>query len=218
MKKTLLTLLLLFGAIITNAQWINSISVLPANPSSADQLKILVNINFSSGSCDSHSQSHSNVVNTIYATALHCLGALTVICNHTDTFAIGQLATGNYSFIFNVNEGFGPSPCSPGIVPGPTDTFNFFVSNLTQVSEIKKDAPTVGYNALSKTITIKTLPNEAKQEIQLLSIDGKQLATYNFFTRTYSIDASELKAGLYLIRISSSEGIFTKKILIPNSF
>jgi Secretion system C-terminal sorting domain len=218
MKKIILIFILLFGVIVTNAQWINSISVYPSNPTSSDQIKVLVNINFSSGSCDAHTQSHSNSGNTIYATALHCLGPLTFICNHTDTFTIGQLATGNYSFIFNVNEGFGPSPCSPGIVPGPTDTFNFFVSNPTFVKQLKKDQLTVNYNSLSKIISIKSVKNEDNTQIELLSIEGKHLALYSFHNNSFSIDASELKAGMYFIRITNSEGILTKKILIPASF
>lgn len=218
MKKIILTSILLFGVIVTNAQWINSISVFPANPTTSDQIKVLVNINFSSGSCDAHTQSHSNSGNTIYATALHCLGPLTFICNHTDTFTIGTLAQGNYNFIFNVNEGFGPSPCSPGIVPGPTDTFNFFVSNPTLVNQIKKDQLTVNYNSLTKIIAINTLENNANTQVQFLSIEGKQLAQYSFYINSFSIDASELKAGMYLIRMVNSEGVHTKKILIPASF
>ncbi|MBK5285648.1 MAG: hypothetical protein JJE25_09615, partial [Bacteroidia bacterium] len=64
MKKiiTLLTLLFFMQA---NAQTINSITILPANPTTNDNVLILADCMFSSGGCDPYMQGQSVTGNTI---------------------------------------------------------------------------------------------------------------------------------------------------------
>ena len=108
-------------------QTINSLNIFPQNPSEKDSIYITVNSTFSSSSCDTSSNYLSLNNNTISASSIHCLGMASALCDATDTFLIGGLTAGSYTFIINVNQGFLPS-CTPGIVPGPTDTLNFNVS------------------------------------------------------------------------------------------
>ena len=86
---------------------------------------------------------------TVSASALHCIGMLTVICNYTDTFSIGPQAAGNYNFDMTLSSGAGMSPCSPGIVPDDTKSYSFSVSPVTDLVSVKNQE------------TLKVFPNPA---------------------------------------------------------
>lgn len=132
MKKPIQTIYLLAvmvcATILLQAQTINSITYSPANPTTLDTVYVYANCIFNSGTCDPSVSVVSPAGNIIYAYALHCLGPLTVICSSTDTFKLNPLPAGSYTFLFQVDEGFGQPACSPGIVPGPVDSVSFVVT------------------------------------------------------------------------------------------
>lgn len=111
----MITILLISNDI--NAQYIFSLSVVPSNPSTNDTVTILASCSFPSAGCDEHTQYHFVNGNSIPAGALHCLGFMTVICNHTDTFTISPLAAGNYTFNFQLDAGYLPAPVLPVLCP-----------------------------------------------------------------------------------------------------
>jgi PKD repeat protein len=126
-------LVLVFAILSTlplRAQFINSLQVLPANPTTEDTLLFLANCTFSSMGCATYTQSINVLGNDIYAQAMHCLGMATAMCDYTDTFKVDPLAAGTYRFIYQVDVGFGGPPCTPGIAPGPTDTLAFVVDSF----------------------------------------------------------------------------------------
>ena len=130
MKKliTVVILCLLLPCTKVKSQWITSINVYPAFPSTVDTIFVYASCEFPSGSCDQHIQGLSTSANTIYAYATHCLGMLTFICDWVDTFRINPLPPGTYQFDFQLNAGALPFPCTPGINPGPADSISFIVS------------------------------------------------------------------------------------------
>ena len=214
MKIKILTILFLCSIVQSNAQWINSITLVPSNPTTTSQIKVLAALSFSSGSCDDHTQSNFISGTTIYASALHCLGPLSFICNYTDTFTLGQLAAGNYRFLLNVNEGASPSPCTPGIVPGPSDSLHFTVSALTILDELKANETKVNYNSFQKTIDLNLTDNHFGLSIQVISADGRLLQSVWRSEKNISLDAASLKPGLYLIRVIQNSTLVSKKVLI----
>jgi hypothetical protein len=216
MKPFLLLLLFSFFVSFSNAQWINSFTLIPSNPTNLSQIKILANISFPSASCNDHTKSLFVSGSNIYASALHCLGPLTVICNYTDTFSIGQLAAGNYNFVLNINHGGWPSPCTPGIVPGPTDSLSFVVSVATAVNELNELKPNIIYDRNNRQIVITALVSMQKAQIQLLSLDGKLQKTFSGNSGKLQLDVSEMNSGMYLIRIRNGAQDFSQKILLQD--
>lgn len=214
MKKTLLLLLCVFGNFMAQAQFINGITLQPANPTSNDQIKVLVDMSFPSGGCSDHQQFYSANGNMLSASALHCLGPLTVICNYTDTFNVGQLAAGNYTFFFNVNIGGGPSPCSPGIVPGPSDSLPFVVSQAASINELSDQNISIKYNSLQKKINLSFNSPIVKGKATIYSITGQMLHTEALTFPSQSIAVDKLQAGLYLLEITGSKGKLTKRLVI----
>jgi PKD repeat protein len=130
MKRYLYLLLFVIGGWVPlQAQTINSLKVIPANPTPQDTVLLLASCTFSSMGCDAWTMTTSVVGNVISTYAMHCLGMATAMCDDTDTIKLDPLPLGTYQFIYHVDAGFGGPPCTPGIVPGPTDTLVFVVDS-----------------------------------------------------------------------------------------
>src|SRR5688572_16948378 len=163
--KTLFTLTLfsLLSLSTVQAQWIISLTVSPASPTVNDQVMVIAEVEFPSGSCDDKMLQNSGSGNEIYLSALHCVGMAAYICSSIDTFMLGQLPVGTYMTHFQLDMGMGPSPCSPGIVPGPTDSLAFTVTTATGLPQIGtqviqlypnpgKDGFTLHYTGTTETL------------------------------------------------------------------
>ena len=212
MRKLLLTTLLLVGYQITSsAQFINNLRIAPPNPSSNDSIYLIASCYFQSGDCSQKTLNYSIINDTIDCDAIHCIGLLSYICYDEDTFSIGQLPAGNYNFRYFVNAGFGMNPCTPGIVPGPSDYLNFTVTTTSGIANTSYQEIVMGPNPCTEFIDIKCLGNEEK-EVFILDRTGRvcvqQLNTGN----NIHLRTDELAPGIYLIKIQSKLRIYQLKL------
>ena len=130
MKKLIFFYLYIFLSFNLNAQGsITNISCSPANPTVNDTIYFFVETQFPSSDCLLMNSSFSINGNSIIASAQHCLGMLTAICNTTDTFMILPLSVGTYIFNMTLSSGFGGPPCTAGIVADDNQLFTFTVSS-----------------------------------------------------------------------------------------
>ncbi len=168
-------LVLTFTTNTANSQWINSLTILPANPTVNDTITVLADCSFFAGGCSEHTQTQTIIGNSIYASALHCVGVLTVICNYTDTFKIDPLPAGNYTFYLQVDAGQGPSPCTPGIVAGQNDSISFTVFPFTGLQEqLAQDLISIIPNPGTKEIKISGVnTGNYPLTVTIMSADGK---------------------------------------------
>lgn len=179
--------------------------VQPSNPTDADDIRVLVDLSFTSSGCPVDSQGHTAQGNTIEASSMHCLGFATAICNTTDTFQIGQLAAGTYTFNFTLSSGFGPSGCSPGIVPDDNDQLQFNVSPNVGINERSGTDLTVYPNPSNGVFQFsRPLPSAA----ELVDASGRVLLSVN--KGSTSIDLNKLEADTYLLRINDLTIILVK--------
>lgn len=197
--------LLLISSLSVNAQYILSLSVSPANPTTNDTITIYAECAYPSASCDEHTQIHYINGTTILASTIHCVGPMTVICYDTDTFSIGSLPAGTYNFILQVDAGFGPSPCTPGIVAGPSDTLTFVVDLAIGIEDSPSDDLSIIYpNPAKDFIEISFTESEALIEIS--SITGQLIQSSvqkNNGNGGQKYDVSELASGTYFISIKT---------------
>lgn len=200
MKNIFCLLIGLFLFNSLNAQQIVGLHVYPPNPVAGNPVTLIADAAFSHGTCNQKTLNFSQNGNDFYAYALHCIGILTYICYDTDSFYAGTLPAGNYRFIYSVDAGFGPQPCNPGIVAGPSDTLLFTVSPATSVEEISNNKKADVYlsdkvlhiNPLSASQELIYIYNSAGQEIMRNQINGES-----------TFDLNWLKNGIYTVMINS---------------
>ena len=218
MKKNLLLLtLMLFSIQGSFAQWIDAMHISPANPTTNDVISFYADVSFPSGMCSDKTQTQGLTGNGFYTYALHCNGPLAFICSTADTFTLGPLPAGNYSWTYAVDAGGAPSPCTPGIVPGPFATINFTVNTVTSI--IERESP-----------SLKCFPNPA-QDILNISISGKIainsiLYIYNTLGEEMiskiisesdmTINTGELPEGIYILWVDAKDHIITHKFVKQN--
>jgi hypothetical protein len=178
---------------------ISSISVVPANPTIADNIEIHVAVQFTSSDCQPDNQGHFVNGTNISASALHCVGMLTAICNTTDVFEIGQLPAGNYTFDFTLSSGFGGPGCSPGFVPDDNDQLQFTVSGTVGIDEISFDESIAYPNPTTGMIILKTPSSELGY---LTTLSGKTILELSLGTK--QVDLSELPSGVYILTVGNA--------------
>ena len=217
MKSHLLKLALFLTVILpgaANAQWIQSITVVPSNPTVNDPIMVLVDCGFPSGTCDNHTQYLNTSGNWINAGALHCLGMATVICNHTDTFLLNTLPAGYYTFYFQLDAGYGFPTCTPGIVPGPADTIGFTVSPAVGLGEfIPQDAVSIYPNPANDSFMVRGLENsDYPVTITVYTTEGKLQVRENITSAEEKINTSRFPNGMYQVHLLLPDG---RQLLVP---
>lgn len=179
---------------------IQGISVYPSNPTVSDEVEIHVQLQFTSGSCDVDDQGFGLNGNSITAYAHHCVGMLTVICETADTFELGQLPAGNYTFDMSLSSGFGGPGCSPGIVVDDTEQFQFTVS------------PSVGINELNTTdvlfypnpvVDVMNFPSPLAQLATISNVSGQVIKALSVGTQM--VEMTDLNSGIYILHLGSQK-------------
>lgn len=219
MKKKLILPVMFLATLFTqdmNAQWIQSITATPSNPTSNDPITFIVNSNFPSGDCDQSTQFVQVNGNIVEAYAIHCLGFATFICNDTDTFTVSPLPPGNYTFRLQLDMGGGPAPCTPGIIPAQTDSINLTVSLATDIGEqISSDEIVITPNPASDFITIQSLTDAIfPVTVKIFSIDGKIAGNFRIENSKTSIETKHLPAGFYQLQVQTAANQISNMPLI----
>jgi len=111
--KKLIPLILAAISGTSLAQTINSLSISPSNPTSADPITLIADLQFAWGSCDQHTLNISTIGNTIDIYDRHCLGNLTMICDNTDSISLPPLANGTYKLRYHVQHSINPCTTFP---------------------------------------------------------------------------------------------------------
>lgn len=204
--KAKLTLLLTCSILFAQAQFIDQISISPANPTTNDEIHFIANCYFGSGTCDQKSQYLGVNGSEILASALHCIGMLTYICNETDSFYIGYLPAGTYHINFQLNAGAGPSPCSPGIVAGPSDSLTFTVQAATGITEIGKNQVKISPNPTRGKAIVSISGTDLTGKMEIRNLAGALLKEWNTSNSAISIDISDLAQGVYQLIFTSENG------------
>lgn len=186
-----------------SGQYIQQLNLIPPQPVSSGPVSIIADLMFSSGDC----RDKTVLLNQLSATefsgyAIHCLGVLSVICYDSDTFNLGILPPGNYSFSLQLDAGYGVTPCTPGIVPGPIDSINFVVTASSGLDE-KGEEQFVVYPNPSNDRFNFTFYNEFTGKMSIYALDGKELISFKVADANSSIDVSGLAPGVYLAEFLS---------------
>ena len=213
MNKSLAVFMTYFLAVLLFGQnSIDNIYIEPANPTSLDSIKVYSDLTFHSSGCGLESKYFSIGGNTISASAHHCLGMAMAICNTIDTFMIGTLSDGTYTFNLTLTSGFGNIPCTPGIAIDDNKTFNFTVGNVVGLSQEKKVVNL--HYANGGDIVNVLLPKTACYRVCLYDLNGKCIQKFEVSNDRFQVDMSALVKGIYIMQVKSAHSNYTRRLLL----
>ena len=208
----------MLASLFPNLNQYNEYTVGPIYPSSNDTIYVYIDLAFPTSSCVLDNSSVQVSGNNITASSQYCLGILTSICNTTDTIVIMPLpAAVNYYFNYFLSVGSLPLPCSPGVVPNDSLSFDFAVEHIAGIDE----KSTFSYG-LSPNPTLGTfevyLPSFIEDEFSYLiknNQGGLVQSTGIIESNIQKFDLN-LKSGMYYVILSSKSYGYhvTKKIAV----
>lgn len=184
------------------AQWgtINAIKIIPTQPTSTDFVQLVAQTVFPSSGCDRTRD--TVVINSweIHVQAFHTLGPLTVICNASDTFSLGQLPAGQYTLIYDLFD-------DPTTQLLDSDTLYFSIQQVsTRQKILQYDNIVVFPNPASSQIIIQPQNEEDKYSFELYSFDGRLITKESNCIGRKELITSDLQKGIYFLAISNITG------------
>jgi hypothetical protein len=200
MKKYLLFSLICFCFLTTmncQGQWIQQLWTNPSFLTTNTPVQLIAEVDFPSGDCIDKTLNVFQSGNSISADAIHCLGAALFICNDKDTFNLGLLPAGTYNFYYHVNAGMSPSPCTPGIAPGPSDSLTFVVNLAIGNIELEKEIFDLFPNPASSALQLKLNGELSGGAYRIMNNQGALVLKSIIAGRNMQIDISQLSVGLY---------------------
>lgn len=200
----------------TNAQNILQLKTDPTQPTTNTPVKLIADVQFSSGDCKDKTLTFNQVGNKFETNAIHCLGALSVICYDSDTFNIGLLPAGNYRFFFHVETGIGPSPCSPGIVPGPDDSIDIVVTVASGLPDKENKAFSFHPNPADDNVNLRFAAISNDRFIRIQNLSGATLLSAEAKATQLSIGLSEFSSGIYFIEVYENGNCTGREKLVKN--
>ncbi|MBN8703089.1 MAG: T9SS type A sorting domain-containing protein [Bacteroidetes bacterium] len=193
---------------------LDSIAMIPANPTNNDDVKFVLYITKSSAPCTGWTNSfiktnnHFDITDCIYIDPLG-LG-LPVICNTTDTVNIGMQAPGSYTYQVVLRQ-TGQVGCVSSFMLDTSAVLNFTVGAFNSISE----------ESLSNAIRL--YPNPATSDELVISVNnklvgknsnlvfysmlGKEIQRVNISSTSgrIKINTSHFANGIYLYRIEDND-------------
>lgn len=220
MNKTIYTLIigLLFSANVFAQGTIVGFTIDPPAPTTTDVVKVYVDLMFTSMGCAVDNQGHSTAGTNTTASALHCVGMLTAICNTIDTFNLGMLPAGLHTFSMTLSSGSGGPPCSPGIIPDDNDNTTFMVTTATGVADWQssntiKIFPNPTHN--SATIQIDPTIKINNAELKIIDVMGRIVKTISSIqSNELTFDREKLSDGIYFYQLVQENEIISKGKLV----
>lgn len=207
-RKQLFTFLLMFSAwnVIGQIPAIDSMKIIPENPTENDEVKVIVYATFSSGDCllENHTIDLQNGIITM--NLIYTVGMATYICHSTDTLSIGTLSAGDYELQAGLYTGPGQS--------SDNETLLFSVGGTLGITETDDETNVTIYpNPVQNQLMVMT--NETVEKIEIRSVSGQIMSVeQQFLNGQMIIDLSMLSDGIYFIVLSDSMGKnYLKKII-----
>ncbi len=193
------------------SQSILQLRTLPANPSMTDSVVVLADLEFRSTGCQLDQKNLTVSGNTISATAHHCVGLAAAICYVTDTFRLGRLNSGSYTFTLALSRSGGSVPCAPSLTVNDRDTLNFTVQSALGLKNYEQRVYSVYPNPVSDYLSVsKSFGLKAERIIIRSQLGSVVLETEQ---TTEPIAVSGLSSGIYYLEIIHKSGRTVEKFI-----
>lgn len=215
MKTNTFKQFLVLGAIMlcqnTFAQLpsIDSLKLIPQNPTATDEIKVICYATFASGSCNMSNHLISVQGNQITLNINYSPGAATYICHAVDTVSLGNLSAGDYSLDTYLT--IDPMDAIKDYV-----ILNFTVGNALGIGDNSSSFQvSVQPNPFSNELYIETTARIEKAEVNAIS--GQKIRKEIPLGYSQKIDLSDLKDGVYLLTLTDQNGNRYSKRIVKKS-
>jgi hypothetical protein len=194
---------------------IDTFTLLPANPTTADTISVIVSSFFTSSGCDLCSSTVIPSSNSILVQGFYGIGILTATCSRVDTFKIDPLPAGDYEIDFDQETG--SLPCSG------TFSFENFASTTIKVTTF------VGINENNREHNFSVYPNPVNNKelhldylkgdltearVIILNLQGQVVKEFTGLAKQNVLDM-DMASGLYFYQIlNAGKQIQNGKIVV----
>jgi len=189
---------------------IDSIAILPPNPTTTDTVKVISYTSFGYTPCSLANPSFNIVDTNITVYTSYTTGIAPTLCTSIDTLTIGKLNVGNYELTFHLADTAPPTTYD-------IDTIIFTVQQPSglQPTEYSEQEIKVYPNPTTSEINIELKTHSTdRHEIDIYSLLGQKINTVKTDKNNVLIDISDLTEGVYFIFITDGyDKRWTKKII-----
>ncbi|WP_300666558.1 T9SS type A sorting domain-containing protein [Fluviicola sp.] len=188
---------------------IDSLKIIPDNPTANDEINVICYATFSSGGCDLMNHSITILGNQITLNLEYMEGSATYICHSVDTISLGNLRSGDYYLRTDLS-------IQPSNQVLDSDSTSFFVDNPLRTSENGTISDLTIYpNPFTDEIQIKT--DAMIEKVELKSVSGQQIyLKENDLNPEKTITVPDLKNGVYLLVLTDHKGNKHTQRIIKN--
>lgn len=210
-----LAILLLTFLITSNikSQNIDSLKILPTNPTTTDTIKAVCYVSYPNSPCHIISSNINIIASTIkvYASHYDNYASFPAFCNSTDTLTIGRFSAGIYELIYTLLSDTAPA----FIYDIDTIIFNIQQSTGMQLTENLNQEILIYPNPTTKEIYIELKPySSGKHDISIYSLFGQKIKSIRETGNIITIDISDLIEGIYFIEVTNGQDKrWTQKII-----
>ncbi len=216
-KCYVFTILLVTATVVGGySQWIDSLKVFPAEPTIVDHIEVRAYVTYPETTCELVTQDIIFDNFSICGKAIHCQQLSPALCEVVDTFKLGLLKKGIYTFHF--------WPGFDSLCNSPQLPFPFVMDSI--VFEVHMP---VGINDPSKELSaVQVFPNPARHRLhlssrglklpadfQLFDVTGRQVWQDQIQEAEQDINIAHLPPGSYWYRVMQNDEVLkTGKIVV----
>ena len=192
---------------VAQSGYIDSLFILPYNPTANTPISVVCHSYFTSGDCDLVFSKTDFNGEMIEVTAIHLIGPLTYICSSIDTTQIGIFAPGNYSLVYHLKDSVW-NCCTNET----TDTL-FFSVQPTSIQEFGDlTFFDIFPNPVSQLLNI-TLLNNQTGDYKIYNATGKLIQFNSMRNIKTQLNVSHLAKGIYYLEVVTPKQRGVKKFV-----
>lgn len=189
---------------------IHSHTIIPANPTSSSQIKIVTHLETPNAAFTVDKQfTVTPLSQSIKLHLCYAHGMAPVISHHLDTFAVGTLPQGVYSVQHKAYMSNAGQHCAR--VDSNFASFTFTVGGIVGLRETTQNKMKISPNPAEDYMTIES--GTGSKNIRIFSLQGELVRMAETSSSgTFSLQG--LSVGVYLLEVVSSEGKEVHRIVI----
>lgn len=186
---------------------IDSMKLIPANPTSNDLLKVVCFTTFPSGSCSLNQIHAEQQGNNILLMLDYNVGMATYICQSVDTIEIDNPGAGNFELITTLTRN------GQDIIEDDYHLL-FTIDPYLVTPEFASNYFRIYPNPVGNELKFNS--NLKAEKLEIHAVSGQMIHSTEVLSGTFSVDISALEEGVYFVTLTDSQGNKAVQQIIKN--